>query len=591
MPENKKNFFQINREMFVFLGLAALGLIVYWQLVRFDFINIDDHDYVYYNKFVLSGLNRNTFSWALTAFHSSNWHPLTWLSHAADVSLFGLNPGAHHATNILFHLINSVLAFVVFRRMTGDFWKSAIIAALFAVHPAHVESVAWISERKDVLSTLFWLLTMLAYFKYTGFQRTDAETQSAENKESETKDKGQIFYYLTILLFALGLMSKPMLVTLPFVLLLCDFWPLERLKSRKDLIPLIVEKLPLFILSAVSCAITILAQKANNSVVNLQYLPLETRFINTILSYVKYVAMLFYPVNLGIWYPFDAQVNFWLFAAACLFLIGVTALCVRQRRERKYLLTGWLWFLGTLVPVIGIVQVGLQSLADRYTYIPFFGLFIILVWGSGEIVERLKVRREIVAAVVALVLIVLTALSHKQASYWRNSETLYTHTLSFTSNNFFLMDNLCKHYIVKADQQTAERRCSELLEATSPSPEAHNTLGLLRVEIGKYDEALKSFQTALRLNPKAGIFYSNMSVAYAKLGKTDEAEKALQKAFSMNDGSLSREALAYSSNILGAAFLEKNQTEKAVRYFSQALELQPDLKEAGENLKKAKGEK
>jgi tetratricopeptide (TPR) repeat protein len=599
VSEDKKNFLQANAELIVLLGLAALCLIIYAQTVRYGFINIDDHDYVYLNKTVLSGFNWSSVKWAFTSFHSSNWHPLTWLSHAIDVSLFGLNPGAHHATNVLFHLINSVLAFIVFRKMTGDFWKSAIVAALFAVHPAHVESVAWISERKDVLSTLFWLLTMLAYFKYTNLNRKDAEDEGkskkskvkSESNEQRTTNNRQIYYFLTIVLFALGLMSKPMLVTLPFVLLLCDYWALERLKTLKDLPALIVEKIPFFALALASSVVTILAQKANNSVVNLAYLPLETRLINTVLSYAKYILMIFYPVNLGIWYPFDSTVNFWLFIGAVVLLAGITAFCIWQRKERKYLLMGWLWFLGTLVPVIGLVQVGLQSLADRYTYIPYFGLFIMLVWGLGDVFERFKVNKEVIVSICAIVLIIFAALSYNQASYWQNSETLYKHTLSFTRNNFFLMDNLCRHYIDNAKAEIAEKQCSDMLDAASPSPEAHNTIGLLRVETGKYEEAVKSFQKAIRLKPDAGIFYSNMSVAYAKLGKPDEAEQILQKAFSMKDGSLSREALAYSYNNLGLSWLEKNQTEKAISYFNKALELQPDFNAARENLKKAKGEK
>jgi tetratricopeptide (TPR) repeat protein len=301
--------------------------------------------------------------------------------------------------------------------------------------------------------------------------------------------------------------------------------------------------------------------------------------------------MLFYPANLGIWYPFDSSVNFWLFAGALVLLAGITAFCVWQIKRRKYLLMGWLWFVGTLVPVIGLVQVGLQGLADRYTYIPYFGLFIMIVWGIGEIFERFNLDKKIVAAICAIVLLVFIAVAFKQASHWQNSETLYRHTLSFTRKNYFIMNNLCRHYIDTQKAEIAEKRCAELLEATSPSPEAHNTLGLLRVEIGKYAEAVRSFEKALRLKPDAGIFYSNMSVALAKSGKLEEAEQALQKSFSMNDGSLSQEALAYSCNILGASLLEKNQKEKAVGYFNKALELQPDSQEAKENLKKAKGEK
>jgi hypothetical protein len=590
--DKKKNFFQANAELIVFVALAAVCLVIYGQTVRYDFINIDDHAYVYRNQNVLAGLNWDTIKWSFTAFHSSNWHPLTWISHAIDVSLFGKNPGPHHATNILFHLVNSVLAFVVFRKMTGDFWKSAIVAFLFAVHPAHVESVAWISERKDVLSTFFWLLTMWAYLRYA---REDTVTKGQSDAGTEISPSLRRFvspsYLLIILLFALGLMSKPMLVTLPFVLLLCDYWALERLKKLKDLPALLVEKIPLFALAAVSSVITVLAQSASKSVINLEYLPLGSRLINTIFSYAKYIAMLFYPVNLGIWYPFETTVDLWRFIGAVVLLVGVTILCIWQRRTRKYLLMGWLWFLGTLIPVIGLVQVGMQSLADRYTYVPYFGLFIILVWGIGEMFARLKVNKEVIAAICAVVLIIFTSLSFIQVSYWQNSETLYKHTLSFTRNNFFILDNLCLHYINNAPAETAEERCTELLEATSPSPEAQNTIGLLRVEIGKYEQALQSFQRALRLRPNAGIFYSNMSVPYAKMGRLDEAERSLQKAFSMNDRSLSPEALANSCNVLGASYLEKNQAEKAIFYFNKAIELQPDLEEAKKNLKRAKGGK
>jgi tetratricopeptide (TPR) repeat protein len=306
---------------------------------------------------------------------------------------------------------------------------------------------------------------------------------------------------------------------------------------------------------------------------------------------VKYILMLFYPVNLGIWYPFDANVNFWLFLGAVVLLVVITAFCIWQRKERKYLLMGWLWFLGTLIPVIGLVQVGLQSLADRYTYVPYFGLFIMIVWGFGDVFGRFKINKEVTVSICAVVLVIFAVLSFNQASYWQSSETLYKHTLSFTRNNFFLMDNLCRHYIDNAKAEIAEQRCSEMLDAVSPSPEAHNTIGLLRVETGKYEEAVKSFQKALRLKPDTGIFYSNMSVAYSKLGKPDEAEQILQKASAMKDGSLNGEALAYSYNNLGLSWLEKNQKEKAIFYFNKALELQPEFKAARENLEKAKGEK
>lgn len=597
----------------VIIAIIAACLIIYSQTIYFDFINIDDRAYIYENRALLNGFNWKTVSWAFTAFYSANWHPLTWLSHFLDFALFGLNAGGHHATNVVFHTTNAILAFVVFRKMTGDFWKSAIVSLLFAVHLAHVESVAWVAERKDVLSTMFWLLTMLAYFRHC-----DEATKRQSDKIPPSLSRFvSPSYILTILFFAAGLMSKPMLVTLPFVLLLCDFWALERWKlfDLKCFGLLVAEKIPLFLLSAISAYITFVAQKSFGAAVSLQTLPLETRFVNIALSYAKYVVMLFYPVNLGFWYPFEPNVNPLEVIGAIILLLVISVFCWRERKRRKYLLMGWLWFLGTLVPVIGLVQVGLQSLADRYTYIPYFGLFIMLVWGASDLfaigskslhvskgandgknhahinVQASATKTKIVVAVCAIALIIFGALAFQQTSRWRNSETLYTHTLSFTKNNYFLMTNLCLHYLNKASPEIAEPRCTELLEATPPSPESNNLLGYLRTETGKYDQAVNNYQAAIRMRPDWGILYANLSDTFTRQGKPDEADKSLQKALTMKDASLSNEILARSSNNLGASYLQKNRTEKAVEYFTKALELNPDLAEANENLKKAKGEK
>jgi protein O-mannosyl-transferase len=396
MPEN---FFKTNRELIVFTVLSVLVLAIYWQTTGFGFINLDDNLYVYENGAVLSGLNWNSVKWAFGAFYSANWHPLTWHSHMLDVQLFGGNAGGHHAVNIVLHLINSVLAFTVFRKMTGCFWKSAIVAALFAVHPAHVESVAWVSERKDVLSTLFWLLTMWAYLRYANSEEEKKTKTGGGFKSNENVDEGEksaasplLFfsssYLLVLALFALGLMTKPMLVTLPCVLLLMDFWSLERLKTLRDLPALLIEKIPLLALSAVSAFITILAQRSTGAVESLEFLPLGTRALNALVSYAKYVVMLFYPADLAVWYPYEREFPWWQIIGALVLLSAVTALCVSQIRTRKYLLMGWLWFLGTLVPVIGLVQVGSQSLADRYTYIPYFRAFYHARVGHRRFTEK-----------------------------------------------------------------------------------------------------------------------------------------------------------------------------------------------------------
>jgi tetratricopeptide (TPR) repeat protein len=590
MSKTKSNFFKANSALIVFAALAAVCLLIYGQTARFDFINLDDHAYVYLNEKVLSGLNFDSIRWSFSAFYAANWHPLTWISHAIDVSIYGAqNVGAFHAVNVFFHLVDSFLAFVVFRKMTGSIWKSAIVAALFAVHPAHVESVAWISERKDVLSTFFWLLTMLAYFRYVDFQRRNAETRREEGQR--TKDKGRVYYFLTILFFALGLLTKPMLVTLPFVLLLCDFWALERLKTFKDLPRLTVEKIPLFALAFASCVITFMAQKAGGAVHSLELLPLQTRFFNSAIACAKYVVMLFYPINLGILYPYDANINYLHLTGAFVLLIAVTAFCIRQIRRRKYLLMGWLWFLGTLVPVIGLVQVGGQSMADRYTYVPYFGLFIMLVWGAGDVFKYFNIDKKAVAAICAIVLSILGVLAFIQTSHWRNSETLYRHSISVTENNYFLIKNLCLYYIDNTSTEFAEQRCTELLEPSSPSPDAHNSLGVLRVGLGKYDEAVRSFEKSLELNPDDKSLYANISIARAKQGRLEEAEKSLQTVFESDIGNLNREQIAYACNILGLSFLENKRADEAIYYFRKALELQPDYTDAKDNLKNAKGEK
>jgi tetratricopeptide (TPR) repeat protein len=647
MSENNSSFFQTNRELFVVAGLIAVCALIYWQAVGFQFINFDDNFYVYDNAQVMSGLNWNSFRWALTAFYSANWHPLTWISHSIDVSLFGKNAGAHHATNIIFHIINSILAFVVFRKMTGSFWKSAIIAALFAVHPAHVESVAWISERKDVLSTMFWLLTMLAYFNYAEFKRENGG--------------GRAYYILTIVLFALGLMSKPMLVTLPFVLLLCDYWSLERLKTLKDLKPLIVEKIPLFALAAISSYITILAQKASGAVQTIEQLPIETRLSNASVACAKYIYTLFYPVDLSVAYPYKYEFASREIIGSVALLAAITGLCVWQsRRGRKYLLMGWLWFLGTLVPVIGIIQVGAQSMADRYTYVPYFGLFIMLVWGADEIFSKFKLNRIIAAAFASIVIIALGALCFRQISFWRNNETLYTHAIDVKQASFLVSYNFCDALLTENRLSEAEKQCLAAIDAAPNFVESYNALGVINFKTGNHEGAVERFKQSIRINPGDPVVYTNLVAPLALLGKTDEAAQNVEKAADLYkraganpaalgnsysilameyaktgrydksseylanilqlsperadiranyalalyfqdkldearveiDKSISQNPnLPDSYNTLGIILMKQNKSAEAVKQFEKALQLKPDYKPAKENLEKAKGEK
>jgi tetratricopeptide (TPR) repeat protein len=592
MSEN--NFFKTNRELIVFTVLSVLVLAIYWQATRFGFINLDDNLYVYDNPAVMSGLNWNTVKWAFNAFYSANWHPLTWLSHMTDVQIFGGNAGAHHAVNIVIHLINSVLAFVVFRKMTGCFWKSAIVAALFAVHPAHVESVAWIAERKDVLSTLFWLLTMFAYLRYAqkGEEQTKTELEENSEKTNENDEEGEkissspllLFssssYLAVLALFALGLMAKPMLVTLPFVLLLMDFWSLERLKTLRDLPRLLVEKIPLFVLSAASAYITVLAQRSVGAVETLEFLPLGTRFLNAIVAYAKYVVMLFYPADLAVWYPYNREFPAWQIGGALILLVGITALCLWQIRERKYLLMGWLWFLGTLVPVIGIVQVGSQSLADRYTYIPYFGLFFMLAWGVGDLLKSKKAF----FAFFMIAVVIFSILSFRQVSYWKDNETVYRRALAVTKNNFLISHNLCYTLTLQDRLDEAEPLCRAALELKPNYYEAYNTLGILQIKRGNYAEAERNFKIVTENAPNFTLAYANLSVAQSLQKKPEEAEANLEKAVKLNDGKVANEVWINALNDLAQAYNEQGKYEKASENLTRILMIDQNNAPARANL-------
>lgn len=556
----------------IIVALIAVCLLIYGQVIGFQFINFDDNLYVYDNPFVLAGLTGRSFRWAFTTFHSANWHPLTWASHMIDASLFGANPSGHHIVNLIFHAANSVLAFVIFRRFTGDLWKSAMVAFLFAVHPAHVESVAWVSERKDVLSTLFWLLTMLAYFRF------------AREEESLAKRMLSGGYVLVVVCFALGLMSKPMLVTLPFVLLLCDYWPLARLKSLKDLVPLVLEKLPLFVLSGISAYVTIRAQAAYGAIQSTQMLPLDMRLSNALVSYVKYIVMLLYPANLGMGYAYDYSLPAWQIRGSVLLLALITAFCVWQRRNRKYLIVGWLWFVGTLIPVIGIVQVGSQSMADRYTYVPYFGLFIILVWGVAEFVPKLRLNFSSTVVVAAIPIAVLSFLAFNQTSYWQNSIKLYSHTLNAGQGNFLTMHNLCSALTGQNRFAEAEVQCLNSIQADPGFPESHVLLGVVSLKLGKYDVSIAEFRRAMELNPNDAMAYGNIAAPLAMTGKTDEAEQSLNKAVELyRQSGVNPAPLSSSYSNLAAVFAQQNRFDKAAVLLEQALAFAPDRPDARAN--------
>jgi tetratricopeptide (TPR) repeat protein len=566
LAANHDSFFSRYREeILICLFLAFATAAVYWQVGGHQFINLDDDVYVYENPVVQSGLTTQGVKWAFTTFTAANWHPLTWLSHMLDVQLFGLNAGRHLYTNLVLHIINSLLLFLALRRMTGAVWRSTFVAALFALHPLHVESVAWIAERKDVLSTFFWMLTLLAYARYT----------------ERTEEWGR--YLLVIAGLALGLMAKPMLVTLPFVLLLLDYWPLNRLRWKpaegfRELftkaLPLVREKLPLFALVAASSIVTSFAQQSGGAVKSLNRFPLPVRLSNVAVSYASYIGKMLWPGNLAVYYPYERTLATGKAIGAALLLLSITALVVYAARRRGYLLTGWLWYLGTLIPVIGLVQVGEQALADRYTYVPLIGLFLMLVWGAADLMKGWRLRSVATALAAGVLVVVLCVMTWRQLGYWRDSITLYEHTLNVTANNYVIQTNL-GYALSKAGRRT--EGIEHLNEALRIEPyffEAHNSLGAALTEEKRLDEALEHFEIALRIQPDVAKVHSNMGAALGMMGKLDEAAVHLNEALRI-DPSYPNTHLN-----LGIILLRQGKNTEAAQRLAEALRLQPDSPEA-----------
>lgn len=572
MPETEKSFYETNKNLIVALVLTFVILAIYAQVLGFDFINIDDDIYIIENPFVSRGVNFTNFKWALTAFHASNWHPLTWLSHQLDASFFGLSAGGHHAVNVGFHIANSILLFALVKRLTGAFWKSAIVAALFAVHPAHVESVAWVAERKDVLSTLLWLGTTWFYISYA---RNTKETN---------------FYWLSVVLFALGLAAKPMLVTLPFTLILLDYWALERFDKWKlqNLLPLVKEKIPFFLLTIASVVITIWAQGASGAIQSTELISISDRLQNAVLAYAKYVVMLVYPANLGIWYPFDNNFNSIQVAVSLLLLIAITAVCLWQIKARKYLFVGWFWFLGTLVPVIGILQVGRQALADRYTYVPYIGLTIAVVWLLAELFERLKFNKTVVAAICAIGLIVLSIAAFRQVSYWRTSETLFTRTLAVTNKNYFVENNFCNYLEKKNRLDEAAAQCRAAIQNDPTLAVAYNTYGTVLMKQNKPAEAKRNFDRTLELDPNYMFAHANLVALEINQGNLETAWQNLSKAIAADKNNFfdaNRLVEAYSS--IAVAAMRQKRHAAAEEFFKKALEITPNNLDFRRNLASA----
>ena len=585
-------------DVWILLALVLVTLGVYAQVRTHQFISLDDDLYICDNPIVARGLTLSGIAWAFTTFHAANWHPLTWLSHMLDGQLFGLNAGAHLLVNALLHIANSCILFLFLRRATGMRWSSALVAALFALHPLHVESVAWAAERKDTLAACFGLLALAAYVRYT-------------EKISWPR------YTLVALFFALGLMAKPMLVTWPFVFLLLDFWPLRRLASRADFWPRLREKLPLFAVVVASMIVTFLAQARGGAVRALEDAPLALRVSNAIVSYAKYSFATLWPADLAVYYPFSAGgIPTWQVAGALLWLSALTALALRSARSRPWFIVGWLWFLGTLVPVIGLVQVGGQAWADRYHYLPSIGLFVALVFGFAELAAAQSRVRIPLAAASAVALLLCASLTAVQITRWRDSITLFTHTLSVTGDNLVIEYNLghalgqqrrydeaLTHFAnalrIKPDffdalintgmTLTDLGRAAEAinfleraLRIAPSSSKAHTQLALALVQQGRQEQALLEFRQALALAPQDADARVNLGLMLARQGNLAEATEQLEEAVRLNPDS------AEAHNNLGLVLLAGGKTDESIPHFSTALRLKPELAVARDNLQRAR---
>jgi tetratricopeptide (TPR) repeat protein len=498
---------------------------------------------------VLEGLNPETVAWAFTNFETSNWHPLTWISLMLDVEMGG-SPGTFHLHNLILHIANTLLLFWLLTALTGCNWRSGVVAALFAVHPLHVESVAWIVERKDVLSTLFWLVTLLFYLRYV-------------------KGPSKARYGFIVAAFILGLMAKSMLVSLPLVLLLLDYWPLKRSEPPKKLI---FEKLPLFVLSAASCAVTLAAQWG--VIAGGDRIPLETRLSNALVSYIIYLRKMVWPTDLGIQYPYERDLSPLLVAISVLLFIGISVLVIRLAKRAPYLIVGWLWYIVTLVPVIGIVQVGVQPMADRYTYIPLLGPFIIIVWGVWQLLgldEQSKDRRAAVGASTAVIVIALSWMAHGQAGHWRDSETLFARALEVNPENAVAHNGLADLLARQGRVEEATPHYEEAVRIEPHSNYARGKLAAIQVRAGRMEQAVKLYREAVSVAPNDARLRIKLATLLAGLGEHEEAEALFSEALSQEPG----QAVDYANHAV--ALTRLGRSEAAVAAYDAALEIDPDL--------------
>ena len=565
----------------VAIVLVVLTLAAYWRAIDCKFLTIDDPIYVTKNPHVQEGLTARSISWAFTTTRSANWHPLTWLSHQTDYALFGRRAWGHHLTALLLHAANVLLLFLVLSSMTGSMWRSAFVAALFALHPLHVESVAWVAERKDVLSAFFWMLTMLAYASYIRAPRV-------------------VPYLLMVAAFTLGLMAKPMLVTLPLVLLFLDLWPLSGSRGAGPRHPTpntqhpFLEKTPLFALAFASCVVTYVVQQTGGAVRTAEQYPILVRVGNAIVSYVAYIGKMLWPARLSIFYPHPGALPAWLVISCAVLLAGATYGAIRAAKTRPYLTVGWLWYVVTLIPVIGLVQVGRQAMADRYTYVPLIGIFFAIAWAASDVMRRQasplasRANRRRAAksqpttqpaanpalyVPAGVVLIALFALTWSQVSTWRNTESLFRHAVDVTRDNYVALTNLGEVLNGRGKTDEATECYREALRIQPNSAEAANNLGQMLLKQGDMDEALRYMTVAVRYKPESPEVHFNMGLALAGKNELDKAIEQYREALKL------RPSYAEVHDSLAMALDRRGMFDEAMENFASAIRLKPDRAE------------
>jgi tetratricopeptide (TPR) repeat protein len=618
--------------------IVAAILLVYYPVGRFDFVNYDDPDYVSANPHVESGLSWKNVRWAFTSGHASNWHPITWLSHLLDNQLFGPTPGPQHLVSVAFHAINSLLLFFLLRRMTGAHWRSAFVAALFGLHPLRVESVAWISERKDVLSGFFLILTVFAYYRYV---ESSGNLKARFNSEGQGASPGRLsrrpvahgqggnaavlpnpalsrsrwyWYGLALASLAFGLMSKPTLVVVPFWLLLLDYWPLERFCFEKAdvrrVFSLFIEKTPFFVMAAGGCVITFLVQRSGGAVSS--SLTISGRAANAVVSYVRYLGDTAWPHNLSVLYPHPGHWAIWKVTGACLVLGAIILIVILLARKAPYLPVGWFWFMGGLVPVIGLVQVGVQSMADRYTYLPSIGLLILIIWASCDAAEYWHLERPVLGTLAMTALLFCSVATRQQLRFWHDSIALFQRAIEVTSNNYLAYNNLGFDLSKKGRLQEAKEDYQKSLQINPRYPDAlnnmgyalsgekryaeavqyyekalrfapkqceiHNNLGNALSELGKINEAIEQYGIALSIDPEHADAHNNLGIALAMQGKLDDAIEHFRAAIDAKQG------YAGAHSNLGNALAAQHKFAEAIREYQESLRLSPDDAQAHNNL-------